>query len=150
MVEVANTQKYKDLQVKRSHWQHGSSGKVKTILLMTYVNENVLANHTCVLEWIREHKPPLDTYSHTSIPLRASDWFGESLDFTLLPDESYDPNAECHIDLKIWHSAVKNGVSQSVKRATALANVTFPTDTTSPPRPDLGHTPNNRGKNLRN
>ncbi|KAF8251500.1 hypothetical protein K440DRAFT_637466 [Wilcoxina mikolae CBS 423.85] len=64
MVEVANTQKYKDLQVKRSHWQHGSGGKVKTILLMTYVNEDVLADHTCILEvWKYAHrKTPEDPW----------------------------------------------------------------------------------------
>ncbi|KAF8250802.1 hypothetical protein K440DRAFT_638659 [Wilcoxina mikolae CBS 423.85] len=64
LVEVANTPKYKDLQVKRSHWQHGSGGKVKTILLMTYVNEDVLADHTCVLEvWKCAHrKTPEDPW----------------------------------------------------------------------------------------
>ncbi|KAF8241770.1 hypothetical protein K440DRAFT_621690 [Wilcoxina mikolae CBS 423.85] len=202
MVEVANTQKYGDLQAKRSFWQHGSGGKVKTIILMTYANEDVVADHTCVLEvwkcahrrtpedpwvfpdpppgislddinserqkaidatsamqtflgyregplyWIRDHKPALDTYSHRSIPLRASDWFGESLDFALLPNEHYDPNAECHIDLELWHSAIKKGVSESIKRKTAFADVPFPTDTTTPPRPDLGRRPIDQGKSL--
>ncbi|KAF8251454.1 hypothetical protein K440DRAFT_637978 [Wilcoxina mikolae CBS 423.85] len=102
------------------------------------------------LYWIRKQKPLLKTYSHRSIPLRASDWFGESLDFPLLSGESYDPNAECHIDLKLWHNAVKDGVSQSVIRATALANIAFPTETTSPPHTDLGRTPNDQGERLSN
>ncbi|KAF8242621.1 hypothetical protein K440DRAFT_638634 [Wilcoxina mikolae CBS 423.85] len=150
MVEVVNTQKYKDLQVKRSHWQYGSGGEVKTILLMTYVNEDILANHTCVLEWIRERKPPLNTNYHRSIPLRASDWFRESLDFPLPSGENYNPNAKCHIDLKLWDNAMKDRVSQSVIHATALANVAFPTGTTSSAHSDLGPTSNDQGKSLSN
>jgi hypothetical protein len=34
-----------------------------------------------------------------------------AFDFPLLSGESYDPNAECHIDLKLWHNAVKDRVS---------------------------------------
>ncbi|KAF8241649.1 hypothetical protein K440DRAFT_641615 [Wilcoxina mikolae CBS 423.85] len=57
MVEVANTQKYGDLQTKRSYWQHGSLGGVKTIILMTYQHEDVLDNHTCILEvWKTAHR----------------------------------------------------------------------------------------------
>jgi len=57
MVEVANTQKYGDLQTQRSYWQHGSLGGVKTIILKTYQHKDVLDNHTCILElWTTPHK----------------------------------------------------------------------------------------------
>jgi len=57
MVEVANTQKYGDLPTKRSYWQHRSLGGVKTIILMTYQHEDVLDNHTCILEvWKTAHR----------------------------------------------------------------------------------------------
>ncbi|KAF8536757.1 hypothetical protein BDD12DRAFT_889431 [Trichophaea hybrida] len=50
MVEVTNGEKYAELETKRSRWQHASSGKIKTILLMTYEIEDVAAKYTCVLE----------------------------------------------------------------------------------------------------
>jgi len=56
MVEVANTQKYRDLQTKRSYWQYRSLGGVKIIILMTYQHENISDNHTCILEvWKTAH-----------------------------------------------------------------------------------------------
>ena len=69
MVEVANTQKYGDLQTKRSYWQHGSLGGVKTIILMTYQHEDVLDNHTCILEvWKTAHRHQQKIKSHSQYP----------------------------------------------------------------------------------
>jgi hypothetical protein len=75
MVEIANIQKYGDLQTKRSYCQHKSLHGVKTIILMTYQHEDVLDNHTCILEvwktahrthpggkWLFPETPPSMTY----------------------------------------------------------------------------------------
>lgn len=74
MVEVANTQKYEDLQTKRSYWQHGSNGQIKTIILMAYQNGNVADDHTCVLEvWKTAHlAAPGDPWEFPDPPLTMS------------------------------------------------------------------------------
>ncbi|KAF8243865.1 hypothetical protein K440DRAFT_636739 [Wilcoxina mikolae CBS 423.85] len=147
---------------------------------MTYQNEDVLADHTCILEvwktdhrkvpddlraidaasatqtflgyregplyWIRQHKPPQETYSHGSIPLRASNWFGETLDFTLPPGEDYNPNAELHIGLQHWHKVIKEAICGSVKRGAVFDNAPITTDNITPPRPDLKHFLHDQGK----
>jgi len=58
IVEVqANTQKRGYLQTKRSYWQHGSLGVVKTIIIMTYQDEDVLDNDNCIHEvWKTTHR----------------------------------------------------------------------------------------------
>jgi hypothetical protein len=74
MVEVTNGKKYAELQAKRSRWQHVSRGKNKATLLMTYENEDVAANHTCVLEvWKTARRAtPKDPWEFPVLPLGIS------------------------------------------------------------------------------
>ncbi|KAF8247324.1 hypothetical protein K440DRAFT_643965 [Wilcoxina mikolae CBS 423.85] len=62
LLEVA-TQTYGNSQTRRNHWLQACYGWLKTMILMTYQNEDVIADHTCVLEvWKTAHRETPDKF----------------------------------------------------------------------------------------